>query len=143
MVGKAEPHGGEKVAKEAGKVCQNAPLQSVVKKTNLQVNVTKKEVIATNPLAMEATMGYCSQESDSLEDLAPLQRLKARFQWWKENAPAFLQHLILQGVELKFQGQHLKFREQKKSQEDINLALQVMQDYVEAKAAVQVPLPGT
>ena len=41
------------------------------------------------------------------------------------------------------QERHLHLREQKKDPKDINLALEIMTEYVQAKAGKEVPLQGT
>ena len=46
-------------------------------------------------------------------------------------------------MEPTFQGRQLQLREQKKDPKDITLALEVMEEYVQAKAAKEVPLRGT
>ena len=71
----------------------------------------------------------------SLEGLAPFQRLQACLPWWQKHAPPFVIQLIQAGVEPFFKGDHLQFRQHKKSEQEIRLALEVMAEYVKVGAA--------
>ena len=143
MVSKEIPKEDSKVAskkalKEAGKVEEEkvSPLSSPV----------------TETIGVQTTVVHMNRSQDGhsvpalesfLQDLAPFQRLRLCFPWWERHAPPRIQRLILEGVEPQFQGDHLQFQVQKKSQEEMNMALGVMAEYMEAKAAKEVPLWGT
>ena len=64
--------------------------------------------------------------TDLLKDLAPFQRLRACLSWWERNAPPFVVSHIKEGVEPRFQGRDLQFKDQKKSPEEVELALGVL-----------------
>ena len=85
----------------------------------------------------------CPTQTDPLGHLPPFQRLRACFSWWKKHAAPFVCNLIKKGVEPNFKGHQLQIREQKKSEEEVLLAQEVMKDYVEAKAAKEVNPQGT
>ncbi len=79
----------------------------------------------------------------SLDTLAPFQRLQACLPWWQKHATPFVVKLIQEGVEPNFQGNHLHFKRQKKSAEEVQLALEVMSEYVQVGAATEVSLSDT
>ena len=80
-----------------------------------------------------------SKKADPLMQLPPFQRLRKCLPWWQEHAPPFVLALIQKGMEPTFEGSGLKTREQKKYQKEVNLALQVMEEYILAKAAGRYP----
>ena len=96
--------------------------------------------MAASNIAKVADQEVCT---DPLQHLAPFNRLRACLHWWEKHAPHFFLKLIQEGVEPTFQGHHFQCRVQKKDEKDIKLALEVMQEYVQAKAASEVSLEGT
>jgi len=128
----------KEASKEAGKVEEE-------KVSPLSSPVTETIGVPTTVVHMNRSQdGHSVPALESfLQDLAPFQRLRLCFPWWERHAPPRIQRLILEGVEPRFQGDHLQFKEQKKSQGEIDMALGVMAEYVETKAAKEVPLWGT
>lgn len=113
---------------------------------------TAKE--ADNALAKEASAAGMAQTEapeeesavpDPLGNLAPFNRLRAKLDWWERHAPQFVLQLITQGVEPNFLGDHLVilFKRQKKSGEEIEKALEVMEEYVKLGAAKEVSWENT
>jgi hypothetical protein len=124
-----------KEAEDQPKVClpvaMEAPkTQSVAKEA---LNQAKE---ATTPTVLET-------EALHLRGLSPFLRLRQCLDWWKAHAPQFVLDLISQGVEPQFRGRGLQLREQKKSEEEVALALEVIQDYISVGAAKEVTLQGT
>jgi hypothetical protein len=86
---------------------------------------------------------WLEQSTMHLNSLSPFLRLRSCLQWWQANAPPFVLSLITQGVEPHFQGQGLRLRHQKKTDSEVSLALEVMNDYVQVGAAQEVAREGT
>ena len=112
----------------------------MVPSSGAMVATRTMEVSQSGPV--ETTV-ECPTQCDPLSHLSPFQRLRACFGWWQHHAPQYVLDLIKWGVEPTFQGNLLQVREQLKSAEDILLAQEVIQDYVQAKAAKEVSLQGT
>ena len=81
--------------------------------------------------------------ANPLANVAQPNRLRACLPWWQKHAPQFVINLICKGVEPHFQGEHLNFRQQKKSEADIKLAMEVMEEYVKLGAAKEVDLENS
>lgn len=121
-------------------VATEADRQSQAMKATRTMAVSKT-VMATKMVQVLAPSPWMG--SDPLAHLAPFQRLRVCLPWWQKHAPQFVLNLIREGVEPQFQGTHLHLRPQKKDNREVELALEVMQEYVEAKAAKEVPFQGT
>ena len=142
------------MAKEAGRVTAEqvawvssramaAKDQAKAAQVAKEANQAKAAHQAKEAGSQGAVSSPTSNWVDPLQNLAPFQRLEHCLGWWQENAPQFVLNLITQGVEPKYPQVNLPLKAQEKSQEEKQLALKVMMEYVEAKAAQEVPLEGT
>ena len=120
---------------EKAKVC-SFPVQAKV--ASSRVMETVDSVMETTVKLANPGMMSSPEPLDPLKHLPPFERLRACLSWWETHAPSFVLKLIRQGVEPTYQPWGMKFLVQEKSQEDINLATEVMAGYVEAQAAKKV-----
>jgi len=124
------------------KAAQEAIAANLATKANKAMAATQAE----EARAKGAEQDPCHQPERPdcpLSSLAPFDRLRKCMGWWEKYAPQFVLNLISFGVEKRFPKIELPLVDQQKSREEKDLAMRVMSEYVEAKAAKEIPMAGT
>lgn len=74
---------------------------------------------------------------------APFDNLRACMAWWKRHAPPSVLHLLEEGVEPQFKGFPRSATRQKKSPEEIEQVLKILEEYMEEKVVREIGPEGT
>ena len=124
-----------KEAEEQPRVCPPVAMEAA---RNLDwAKEAPQQAMKASPVDMLQSTPIC------LQGLSPFNRLRQCLDWWRAHAPQFVLDLITQGVEPNFRGTGLRLHQQQKSEQEVALALEVIQDYISVGAAREVSPQGT